>query len=135
MIQIFKQKLLANWARKGFLSITAIAFLYHALVISGIVDYKYAWGGRLESVEQMYQFETVSVILSLLFVGVVIANWKLATNKYAKTITKGLLLVISLIFLLNTVGNIFAVHPFEAILFTPLTLLSAIFAFRLGIES
>ncbi|MFZ4827301.1 MAG: hypothetical protein ACOYLB_08090 [Phototrophicaceae bacterium] len=133
MLTTLKNKLSPNTARLGYFAVTLIALVYHALILSGVVPYKYAWGGRLQSAEQMIQFESVSIALLLIFSAIVFAHWKLAEKVVVKRITTVLLYVLSVVFLLNTVGNLLAVSLLEAILFTPLTFLSALFLLRLAL--
>ena len=134
MLTTFKNKLSPDWARLGFFAVTFFAFGYHALILSGVVDYKYAWGGRLQSMEQMIQFESVSIVLLVVFSAIVFIHWKVVENAFINRISTVLLYVLSAIFLLNTVGNLLAVSLMEAVLFTPLTLLSSIFLLRLALS-
>lgn len=131
MLQIFKNKISTKLALNGFFIMFLIGLSYHFLILTRIIDYKYAWGGRLQSLTQMYQFETVSVLLQFLFLGIILI--KIKTKKFQKFM-KFLLFVMVFLFLLNTVGNIFAKESLETILFTPMTFLSAIFVFRLAVD-
>ena len=49
------------------LTIVNYAFIQqNLLIIIKIIPYKIAWGGRLQNDEQMYIFETLSIIINLL---------------------------------------------------------------------
>ena len=84
--------------------------------------------------EQMIQFESVSIVLLVVFSAIVFIHWKVVENAFINRISTVLLYVLSAIFLLNTVGNLLAVSLMEAVLFTPLTLLSSIFLLRLALS-
>lgn len=134
MLDLIKKKVSPKLARNGFIAISIIALVYHFLVITGVVNYKYAWGGRLENITQMYQFETVSVILLLCFIFFVWVSQLVKKGTTLKMIFKVILFLISGLFLVNTFGNLLAMQLLEAILFTPLTFASFILTFRLAIE-
>jgi hypothetical protein len=132
--QLFKSKLSLNSAIITYAIITIIALLYHTLIITQVVDYKNAWGGNLPSVEAMYVFEVVSVVLQLVFAGIVFVKFRSTPGSKIAKVTSGLLIIIASIFALNTVGNIFAKEIFERLLFTPLTFFAAIASARIAIE-
>lgn len=121
-------------ATKLYYGISAVAFIYHILILTQIVDYKNAWGGQLQTLEQMYVFEAVSIILQILFIGIIYLKSTTENGKLAYKITKFLTFVIALLFLVNTVGNVFAIELFEKVVFTPLTLIASVLAFRIAIE-
>lgn len=130
----FKSKLSLNSAIITYSIITIVALAYHALIITQIIDYKNAWGGTLPSLETMYLFEAISIVLQLTFAGIVFAKFRAKPGSLIAKITSGLLIIIAVIFVLNTVGNIFAKELFERLLFTPLTFFAAIASARIAIE-
>ena len=132
---IYKDYITPQRARLLFYVTTVIGIFYHILILTQIVNFRYAWGGRLQSLEQMYIFETVSWVSILPFILVVALHARANKNSKTFIITKYLLFGISLLFLVNTVGNLFASTAFEAIVFTPMTLIAALSTFRLAIEN
>lgn len=131
---MLKNKISLFTARKWLVIISLIGLFYHFLVITQIVDYKYAWGGRLQNINQMYQFEAGSVVVQLFLFTLIIISAKFKPNDKVSRLFKILFYLLAIIFLLNTFGNLVAFSLFEKILFTPLTLLSSIFAWRLAVE-
>lgn len=108
--------------------------VYHFLIITQVIPYEATWGGRLKSVEQMYRFESVSILLNLIIVFIVAVK-----GGYIKRITPGkltniLLWLIVVLFAFNTIGNIASVSKIEAIIFTPVTLLYTILCARIAVE-
>jgi hypothetical protein len=87
--------------------------LFHISVIAKVVPYDIAWGGRIQNDSEMYIFESISILI-ILFLGLVL----LMKGEYVKfrfknkTIDK-ILWVFLALFLLNTIGNIFARTNFE----------------------
>lgn len=121
-------------ATKLYYGISAVAFIYHILILTQIVDYKNAWGGQLQTLEQMYVFEAISITLQIVFIGIIYLKSTTESGKLAYKISKFLTFVIAILFLVNTVGNVFAIELFEKVVFTPLTLIASVLAFRIAIE-
>lgn len=110
-------------AKKLLVAISTIALIYHALIVTRIVDFKNVWGGQLQTIEQMYTFEAISITVQVLLL------WFILSFKIEKGVGKRfyiyLFFSLALLMLLNTVGNVFAKTDFERFMFTPLTLLAS----------
>ncbi len=118
----------------GLLLILSLVILFHLLVITGVVPFQIVWGGRLKDTAQMLVFETVSILLNLLMllvVGIQAGLVKVSLNRKILTIAFWLM---GVLFLINTVGNLVSLNALEQIVFTPVTLLLALFSFRLAIS-
>lgn len=134
MIEGFKKIISRKTAAIGFIAVTFVALPYHALIVTGIIPYKYVWGGRLTSLSQMYVSEAISVSMLLFIVAVVyVSVWPKISETLRKVLSAALFIIAGLM-LLNTVGNFFAVQIQEKLIFTPLTFFSAIFAFRIALR-
>lgn len=103
--------------------ISTIALAYHTLIVTRIVDFKNVWGGQLQTIEQMYTFEAISIAVQVLLL------WFILSFKIAKGVGKrfyiNLFFSLALLMLLNTVGNVFAKTDFERFMFAPLTLMAS----------
>ena len=98
---------------KILLALLISVILFHISVIAKIVPYDIAWGGRLQNDSEMYVFESISILI-ILFLGLVL----LMKGDYAKFRFKNktiniILWIFLTLFLLNTIGNIFAKTNFE----------------------
>jgi hypothetical protein len=117
---------------KSFLSISLIGvfgltIIFHLFILFQIIPYSIVWGGRLKTESDMYGFETVSILLNLIFIAIVCVKagyLKIGNSMHAINIA---LWAMGLIFLINTAGNIFSVNTMERLIFTPVTLILAIF--------
>lgn len=110
----------------------SIIIVFHLLVILGLIDFKYIWGGRINNIEEMYVFETISIVLNLLFIFLISLYKKLIEQNKSLKVLKYLFLAVSLLFFVNTIGNIFAVNKLEMLIATPLTFVLSILCFRLS---
>ena len=107
----------------------AIIF-FHVSVIVKLVPYNIAWGGRLQNDSQMYVFEALSILINL-FLGMILLMKGNYLKFQFKNKTINIILWIFLaLFLLNTVGNIFAKTNFEKS-FAILTFILAILIWKI----
>jgi hypothetical protein len=111
----------------------ACTIVFHGFVLLGIVPYNIVWGGQLESAEEMYMMESVSIGLTLFMAWMVAVRIEVLHAKFPALLSQFIFGGMALLFLLNTIGNLFAVNSLETLLFTPLTLLSTIACFRLAL--
>jgi hypothetical protein len=101
--------------------------VFHVCILIGVIDYTLVWGGRLKTESEMVQFETVSLVLNLVFLLVVSIrmNWiRLRIPGMALTIV---LWLMAGLFLLNTLGNLASLNRLETLIFTPITLVLVVF--------
>jgi len=106
--------------------------VFHGLAILGVVPYEMLWGGKLKDEGQMLVFETVSIWLNLLMLGIVAIEGKLWKMRVNPRLIKIVLWIMSALFLVNTMGNLFSKNVLEKIIFTPLTLLLFVLCLRLA---
>ena len=106
--------------------------LFHFSVLSGIVPYQIVWGGRLQNQSEMIQFELVSILLNFLMFAIVAIQARVIKLRVHPIVVKIALWLMVFIFVMNTIGNIISLNDLERYIFTPLTLLLAIFSFILA---
>jgi len=87
--------------------------LFHLAVMVKLVSYGIAWGGRLETDSAMYIFESFSVLINLFLIFVLMMKGEYLKFKWEIKTTNRILWAFLILFLLNTVGNIFAKTNFE----------------------
>lgn len=107
------------------LGILSVVTIFHFCIIFKIIPHDITWGGRLKSDEEMYVFEAISIIINLFLMSVLFMKGGYLKYKFSEKAINIILWVFVIIFLLNTVGNIFAKTTFEKI-FTGITLLLAL---------
>lgn len=83
----------------------------------------------------MYRFETFSIIINSLFVMVVLVQANFLAIEVPKKIITYILWLMAGLFLLNTLGNAISKNKLEQRLFTPVTILLAIFSIFLALSN
>lgn len=116
------------------ITLLVLVLVYHLLILTEIIPYEAAWGGRLVTRSDMITFETVSILVNLLILVVILIK-----GSYIKSIIPGRIIniflwIFTVLFALNTIGNLFSLSLIETIVFTPLTLLSCILCYRMAID-
>ena len=123
-----------NIAIKTMLLILSLVLVYHVLIVSQLIPYEAVWGGRLTSISQMYRFETTSIIINIFILLILLIKGTFIRISLPTRLINSLLVLFSLLFALNTIGNIFSSNIWEAIIFTPITLMASILCYRIAIE-
>jgi hypothetical protein len=133
-----KKLLSFSLALRVSILITVLLCLLHLSVIIGIVFFDFApveflWGGRMETADQLLNFEISSLISSLvvLFLLLVRSGW-LHIPKMTK-VSKIAMWVLFVLFLLNIIGNLLATSAFERG-FAVVSALLAVCLLRIALE-
>ena len=100
--------------------------LFHLSIIVKIIPYNIAWGGRLQNDSQMYVFEVISIIINLFLGLVLLMKGNDIKYQFKKKTIDIILYIFLALFVLNTIGNLFAKTNFEK-LFSILTFAFAVF--------
>ncbi len=116
----------------------SLLILFHLAIIIGIVfmDYvpiDFLWGGRMETKEQLLNFEIFSMGIMVFCLFTVIIRSKIIDIPQLLGISRIVLWVLFVLFVLNTVGNLLAKTNFERF-FGILTVILAFLCLRLAME-
>ena len=98
---------------KILLVLIIAVILFHICIILKIIPYDITWGGRLQNDNEMYVFESVSILLNLLLGAILLMKGDLIKYKFSSKILNVILWVFFAVFLLNTFGNLFSKTYFE----------------------
>jgi hypothetical protein len=128
------KKINIELAVNTILIIAALVFVLHILIISGVIPYQYVWGGRLESNEQMLRFESISMIINLFIIFIVSIKGSYIRPYLSTKVVKVFLWIFSILFVINTIGNLLSIDSLEAIIATPITFILALMFLRLATE-
>lgn len=126
--------MLTNIAHWGAITIFTLTLIFHLLVLIKVIPYTIVWGGRLKSDRDMYRFEIVSLLLNAIFLLVILFRSGLIASPLSENVLVYILWAMAALFFLNTIGNLFSKNRWEKIIFTPLTLLLAMFAIVMALD-
>jgi hypothetical protein len=90
------------------LGILSLALLFHLCILIKLIPYQITWGGRLTNDTEMYVFETISISVNLLLMLVVFAKANYIRPFLSEKIMNIVLWFFVAVYLLNTIGNLFA---------------------------
>ncbi len=110
----------------------SLILIFHLMIVSGFIPYDMVWGGRLENREQMLRFESVSIALNLLMLGIVLIKSGRLKIEIQPMILRVCFWIMGGLFALNTLGNLLSSNLWEAIIFTPLTLVLSFYSFKIA---
>ena len=126
---------MVNIAQYGLLIILSIFLGLHILVLLKSIPYNIVWGGRLMSDKEMYRFETVSILINLIFLFIILVHSNYLAIDFPKKIMTLILWIMTAMFAFNTVGNAMSKNKLEQKLFTPITIILTIFSFILALTN
>lgn len=118
-------------ATVALLVLLLISLIFHLLIMTKIIPFDIIWGGKIKDASQMLLYETVSIIINILMILVIALDAKIIKSRMPHRLIKAFVLIMFVIFSLNTIGNFTSVNQFEKNIFTPLTFLLASLCFIL----
>jgi len=128
------RKLPIGLAIKSILFITTVILFFHAMVIMEVIPYKYVWGGRLKSVEQMYIFQGYSVFWNVLILIVVLIRGEYIQPHMPISTTKGFSWIFFAILIINTIVNLADLDSLQSKICPAITFILAILFLRVAIK-
>jgi hypothetical protein len=98
---------------KIFLILLLAIVGFHFCIIAKIIPYNIAWGGRLKNDSEMYVFEALSILINLFLGFVLLMKGEFIRYYIKQNMVDRILWFFFVLFILNTIGNIFAKTDFE----------------------
>ena len=111
-------------ALKLMIGLLSIVLIFHLCVLFEIISYKIVWAGKLNSKEEMYVFEAVSILINFFLIIVLCIKFQNIKKSETNRIINIIIWVFVFLFALNTLGNLFSESLIEQILGTLLTFIS-----------
>src|SRR5690554_810606 len=122
-------------AQYGLLIILSVFLIFHFLVLCKRIPYNIVWGGRIKSDIEMYRFEAISILINCFFLFTILVQSSVLTVDFPKNLVSILLWLMTILFLLNTVGNIISKNKIEKRVFTPITIILTLFSLVLALTN
>jgi hypothetical protein len=119
----------ANTAIKMLLAIIGAVLIFHLLIILRVIPYEQIWGGRLKNERDMLVFESFSFLINILLSITLMIKGGLLSLKIPQIVISKVLWFFFVLFVLNTVANLFA----KTILEKSFSILTLLFVVLIGI--
>jgi len=124
----------AHFAGNGLLLIFSGLFVFHLLILFGLIPDNLVWAGNLKSRRDRIKMEGLSLLILITaatFVGLKMNYLVFYRNQ---VIIDGSIWGIFILSVLNTIGNLTAKHPIEKYGFGFLTFLMSLMALKLALS-
>ncbi len=108
-------------------------FLFHLLVMLGVIPYHIIWGGRIKNRREMLRMETVSLLVLLMASIIVAERIQILRLGLPSLVIKIALWSFTAFFAVSILGNLLAKHPIEKYGFSLLVTVLTILLFLLAI--
>jgi len=86
--------------------------VFHILVLSGVIPYAIVWAGKINSVAEMKKLEVISILINAFAILISLLKAGYIQNKIPVKILNAIILLLAVVFSLNTIGNLFAKSSF-----------------------
>jgi hypothetical protein len=130
-----KRLISARLAGNILLAALGLLFIFHVLVLFGVLPAEIVWGGMIQGGQtNLITLETVALAMTLLFMLIVAARiGYIQVGRLSGAVRVGVWLIF-IFLLLNTLGNLASGVSFENLIAAPITIILALCALRLAIE-
>lgn len=122
-------------AQNGLILGLSALLIFHFLILLKIIPYNMVWGSRLKSDKEMYRFEIVSILINSFLLFIIFVHSNMLTLSFPKILMTLFLWMMTVLFALNTLGNMVSKNKLELRLFTPITILLTIFSLILALKN
>lgn len=122
-------------AASGRLLIAALSVMLavHLLIVFQVLPYEFVWGGQIKDSASLLVFEGIAIVTTLVFIAVTALKAGLIrVPGVGKVIVSAGMWIMFGYLALNTVGNLASGVTLEKLLFTPVTVVLALLAYRLA---
>lgn len=113
------------------LGLLIVVVIFHLAIITRLIPHDIVWAGKLKTLEEMYQFEIVSIAINLFLITLLILKGRSVAGTQRDKILNIILWLFILLFAANTIGNLMARTLFEKLVFTPLTFLFTLLLWKI----
>lgn len=124
-----------SFTGKILLFLFGLLFIFHLLVLFGVIPYDIVWAGKIQDPKEMVQMESISLLVLLVAAMIVSLKMGYLNFLHYPTIINIGIWVLVAFFALNTIGNLTAKSPIEKYGFGLLTLIIALLVLRLAITN
>jgi hypothetical protein len=122
-----------SFAGKALLLILGLLFIFHLLVLFGVIPYDIVWAGKITNRKQLFIMEVLSLLILVMAAMIVSLKMGYLNILQNSAIANIGMWVLFALFALNTIGNLTAKAPIEKYGFGLLTAVMALLSLRLAI--
>lgn len=119
-------------AARALIALLGAACVFQLVVLAGFIPTEMVWGGRLANAVERTVGAIVSLSILILMISMVVLRLK-STSVRGQLIGRFGAWAMVFLFALNTVGNLFALDQREMLIFTPVTAIAALLAWRVAV--
>ena len=122
------------FAGNSLLIIFGLLFIFHCLVLFGLIPYDIVWAGKIKNHNELVKMESISLLVLIVFSTVVVLKMRYLKYTVKPIIINVGMWVLVAFFALNTLGNLTAINPIEKYGFGLLTVVITLLALRLALK-
>lgn len=129
-----KRLINAKTAATVIIIVLLLLFLMNIGILSGLLPFTMVWGGNVASRSDMIMLELITIFVLILFIVITVIKLKNLEKQTKSKISNIGLWIMFIYFSFNIIGNLAAKTSTETLIFTPVSIILALFSFRLILE-
>jgi hypothetical protein len=111
--------------RIALIVLLGLLVFMHILILTKVIPYNLVWGSRLKNDREMVRFESISLLVSLVFVWLALESTSIIDGIIPDSWSVWILWALGGFFALNTIGNLASKNKIERYVFGALTVVLA----------
>ncbi|CAN5787144.1 hypothetical protein BH11BAC3_BH11BAC3_47220 [soil metagenome] len=135
MKNIFNRAISFKVAIWTVILLSSVIIIFHFLILLQIIPFENVWGGKLKSIEEIYVYESISIVVNCLLILTILVKGQMINPNISPKFINTLLWIFVILFILNTLGNLTSKTSLETIIATPLTFIFALLCLRIVINT
>jgi hypothetical protein len=135
MNNIFNRAISFKVAIWTVILLSGMIIIFHFLVLLKIIPFENVWAGKLKSVDEMYVYESISIVVNCLLILIILIKAQIINPTISPKVINTLLWIFVILFILNTLGNLTSKTSLETIVATPLTFIFALLCLRIVLNT
>ena len=106
----------------------------HLLILFQVIPCQMVWGGQIEDTTSLLLFETVALVVTILFLITIGLKIGYIRTQGLKKVAHIGVWIMFIYFVLNIIGNLTSSSAIEIMIFTPITVVLSLLSLRLAVE-
>lgn len=107
-----KKLISIRYAINTVITLLTVVLVCHALLLTEVIRYDIVWAGMISTVAEMMKLEMVSISINAFAILALLFKARYIENRNSVKILNTIILLLVVLFSLNTIGNLFAESKF-----------------------
>jgi hypothetical protein len=113
--------------------LNSIIVFYHICVLMQYIPYTLIYGGKIQSLEEMYIHEVFSLLVNILILSIIYVKKKFIIENKKNSLLNLMVYGLCVIFMFVSIYNLIAINLVEILIAVPYTFISVVMCWRINL--